>query len=119
MGDLISKLGRLAGTRNIAILLLGQTITRVRSDTGAFLHPTASGTAWESGLNCRMVLFQDWLFQSSDASSQPKHMQTVRFAGVLKTKGVTYDGAGRVAAFVIEKVTKSLRIEIVHHSKNR
>ena len=105
MGDLISKLGRLAVIRNIAFLLLGQTTTRVRSDTGAFLYPAISGTAWDSGISCRIVLFRDWLFQSNDASSRRDHIYTVRFAGMIKARGLTYEGTGRVAAFVIEKVT--------------
>ena len=114
MSDLISKLGKVAVTGNVAILLLGQTITRVRSDTGALLYPSISGTAWDAGIRSRIVLFRDWLFQSKHGSSQMEQKPGVRFARVSKTKGVAYEGVGKVAAFVIEMVTDMKSIEIMH-----
>ena len=104
IGDLISKLGRLAVTWNIAILLLGKTITRVHSDTGAVLCPAVSGTAWDSGISNRIVLFRDWLFLAQDTSSQPEHVPGARFAGITKAKGVAYNGFDRTVAFTIEQV---------------
>ena len=114
MSDLLSKLCRLAVTRNTAIILLGQTITRVRSDTGALLYPPISGTAWNGGITSRIVLFRDWLFQTKHGSSQMEHRSDVRFAGVVKNKGVAHEGVGKVAAFVIEKVIDIKTIEIKH-----
>ena len=32
-------------------------------------------------------------------------MPGVRFAGVMKAKGISYEGVGKVATFVIEKVS--------------
>lgn len=109
MADLISRLGRLAVTRNIAILLLGQTTTRIRSDTGAVLCPAISGTGWDGGINSRIVLYRDWLFLSKDSSSQAEHCPGVRFAGIMKAKGITYDDLGRTAAFTIEQVIGSMQ----------
>lgn len=106
MGDFISKIGRLAATRNIAILITNQTNTRIRSETGAMLHPAVSGTAWDSGIRTCVVLFRDWLFQPNDASSsQGNFVPGVRFAGVMRVKGVAYEGVGKVVAFGIEKVS--------------
>lgn len=106
MGDFISKIGRLAATRNIAVLITNQMNTRIRSDAGAMLHPAVSGTAWDSGIRNRIVLFRDWMFRSNDASSsQGDLVPGVRFAGVMKAKAISYDGVGRVVAFQIEKVS--------------
>lgn len=105
MGDFVSKIGRLAATKNIAILLTSQTTTRIRSETRAVLHPAISGTAWDTGIGTRIVLFRDWMFQRADAqSSQGEFMLGVRFAGVVKAKAIAYEGVGKVATFRIEEV---------------
>ncbi|KAL2052373.1 hypothetical protein ABVK25_007245 [Lepraria finkii] len=104
MGDFISKIGRHAATTNIAILLTGQTTTRIRSKTEAVLHPAISGTGWDSVLGTRVVLFRDWTFQITETpSSQGEYVPGVRFAGVVKAKGVSYEGVGKVVALRIEK----------------
>lgn len=106
MGDLISKIGRLAATKNVAILLTSQTTTRVRSETSAVLYPAISGTAWDTGISTRIVIFRDWMFQASEAvSSQGEYMPGVRIAGVIKAKGISYEGVGRVVLFTIKKVS--------------
>lgn len=105
MGDFLSKIGRLAATRNIAVLLTCQTTTRIRFETRAVLHPAISGTAWDTGINTQIILFRDWMFQTENAqSSQGSFMPGVRFAGVVKAKGVAYEGVGKVATFRIERV---------------
>lgn len=105
MGDFVSKLGKLATTNNIAVLFTCQTATRIRADTGATLNPTISGTAWDSGISARIVLFRDWFFQSTEAPANNwEYLPGVRFAGVLKASGVSYEGLGRIVSFTIEKV---------------
>lgn len=109
MGELVSKISRLAATKNIAVLLTSQTTTRIRSETGAVLHPAISGSAWDTGISARAVIFRDWMFQASEAaSSQGEYVPGVRFAGVVKANGVSYEGVGKVATFVIEKVSTLL-----------
>ncbi|KAL9134437.1 MAG: hypothetical protein Q9175_004379 [Cornicularia normoerica] len=104
MGDLISKINRLAAMKNIAVLLTSQTTTRIRSETGAMLHPAISGTAWDTGISTRIAIFRDWIFQASEpASSQGEYIPGVRFAGVMKAKGISYEGLGKVVMFVIGK----------------
>ena len=106
MGDLISKISRLAATKNVAILLTSQTTTRIGSETGAVLYPAFSGSAWDTGISTRIVIFRDWIFQASEAvSSQGEYMPGVRIAGVIKAKGISYEGVGRVVLFMIEKVS--------------
>jgi len=102
MANFISKISKLATTMNIAVLLISQSTTRVRAETGAVLRPTISGTAWESGIRNQVVLFQDWLF---NAKHMPQEQSTTRFAGVIKAKGVSYEGVGRLTAFSIATVS--------------
>lgn len=106
MGDFISKISRLAATRNIAILLTSQMTTKVRSETGALLHPAISGTAWDTSISTRIVIFRDWVFQATDTtSSQGEYVSGVRLVGVVRAKGVSYEGVGKVVMFTIEKAS--------------
>lgn len=105
MSDFVSKLGKLATTKNIAVLFTSQTATRIRADTGATLNPAISGTAWDSGISARIVIFRDWFFQSAEVPGKDlEYLPEVRFAGVLKASGVSYEGLGRRVSFTIEKV---------------
>ena len=111
MGDLISKISRLAATKNIAVLLTSQMTTRIRSETGAVLYPSISGTAWDTGISARIVIFRDWMFrESEDTSSQGECIPGVRCAGLLKAKGMAYEGVGKVVTFVIENVSFSYHL---------
>ena len=105
MGEFMSKIGRLAATSNIAILLTSQTTTRIKHETRAVLHPAISGNPWDSGIGAKLVLFRDWLFRGPETpSSRGKYVPGVRFAGIMKAKGVTYEGVGKVITFTIEEV---------------
>lgn len=109
MSDFISKLGMLAATQNIAILLTSQTTTRIRSETGAMIHSAISGTAWDAGISARIFLFRDWLFSSTKESRQGSFVPGVRFAGVSKAGGVSYEGLGQIVSYTIRKVCKDCR----------
>ena len=105
MGDFISKINRLAATSDIAILLTNQMTTRIHSETGAVMHRAISGTAWDSGVSTRIVLFRDWIFEAADTgSSQGEYVPGARLAGVMKAKGCSTEGVGKVVIFTIEKV---------------
>ena len=104
MSDFISKVGKLAATSNIAILLIGQTTTRVRVESDTVLHPALSGSAWENGVNARLVLFRDWLLKRNEGSSQGIYIPKARFAGIVKAAGVTHDGLSKVVPFIIKSV---------------
>lgn len=116
MSDFISKLGKLAVTKNIAIMLISQTITKVRSETGAVLHPAISGNAWDAGIGTRVVLFRDWISRPNAGSNTERSESGARFAGVIKAKGINYEGAGRLVPFTIEKVRQNvyLRKDFAH-----
>lgn len=104
MGDFINKVGKLAATRNIAILLVSQTTTRISADTGAVLHPAMASTAWDAAISTRIVLFRDWVFQTAEGPSKGEVIPGVRFMGVVKAGGISYGGLGKVTSFTIEEV---------------
>ena len=106
MGDIISKISRLATTWNIAILLTSQMTTRVTSEAGAVLQPAVSGTTWDTGISSRVIVFRDWIFRTTDAaSSQGEYVPGVRLAGVSKAKGVSCEGMTKTVMFTIEKAS--------------
>jgi hypothetical protein len=109
MGDFVSKLSKLAVTRNIAVLLTNQTTTKVRADTGALLRSAMHGASWDAGISTRIVLFRDWALRPGEGEGEGGHkMQAVRYAGVLKAQGAVYSdggGTGRVVAFAITDVS--------------
>lgn len=52
------------------------------------------------------------MFQASEvASSQGEYVPGIRFAGVVKAKGISYEGVGKVVTFVIEKVSSLNRYQ--------
>ena len=104
MSDFVSKIGKLAATKNIAILLTMQTTTRVRAEAEACLYPAITGTAWDNGIHARIALFRDWLLKSGTSSSQGSYESGSRCAAVVKAGGVSSEGFGRAIPFRIRKV---------------
>lgn len=112
MNDLISKLGKMAALHNLAILITSQTVTRMRSGGGAILLPAMVGVDWESGLSTILVLFRDWLSAEQKVNEEDRDkLKRVRFAGIVKSGGVTAADEGRfglvVVPFTIEPVSAS------------
>ena len=104
MSDFISKIVRLAATGNIAVLLISQTTTRIRTESDTILHPAISGTAWDTGVHTRLVLFRDWLLERNSRSSQGQYIPKARFAGVIKVAGIAYDTISKAIPFTIKQV---------------
>ncbi|KAI4163275.1 MAG: hypothetical protein LQ342_003010 [Letrouitia transgressa] len=104
MGDLISRLGKLAATKSLAIFLTSQTTTKFKTDTGAILYPGTTGTAWDSGVHCRIVLFQDWSPSTGNFRAEGDAIPSFRFAGLIKNGSLSYEGLGKIVPFRIEKV---------------
>lgn len=111
MGDFVSKLSKLAVTRNLAVLLTNQTTTKVRAETGAVLRSATHGASWDAGVLSRIVLFRDWALRPGDGDGEGVHrLQAVRYARVLKAGGTVYsdgEGVGKVVAFAITDVSGS------------
>ncbi|KAI9877248.1 MAG: hypothetical protein M1830_004429 [Pleopsidium flavum] len=108
MGDFVSKLGKLAVTRNIAVLLTSQTTTKVRVETAAVLHPAVSGAAWDGGIASRIVLFRDWPPQQEGSQEEEVNKtKGVRYAGVLKAGGIAHNNSGAVGKVIAFTITRT------------
>ncbi|KAL8756144.1 MAG: hypothetical protein Q9184_004586 [Pyrenodesmia sp. 2 TL-2023] len=105
MGDLISAIAKLAATRNMAVIITSQTTTKLKLETAAALQPAMVGTAWDNGINCRILLFRDWQINNDAESSQP-HGETssdLRVAAVTKVGGGSVEAFGQGVPFVVEQ----------------
>jgi hypothetical protein len=109
INELISTLTRVAALHDIALLVLCQTITRIRAGSRALLVPAISGAEWDNGISTRMVLFRDWVpGQGKSTSADTARLQRARFAGVLKANGVILaneGGVSNVVPFTVERVS--------------
>ncbi|KAI9865227.1 MAG: hypothetical protein M1813_002547 [Trichoglossum hirsutum] len=120
IGDFISRIGRLAVVKDIAILLISQIKTKVQMGAGAVLLPSISSSVWDANVANQIVLFRDDPPSRShggddDGEEKKKKKEEeeeevpspgeIRFAGVLKSRGVVHsEGAlGKVVPFVIEE----------------
>lgn len=73
--ELATHLARLAA-RNIAVLAVNQTHTKIKGQPRATLHPVVAGGAWETNVQTRIVLYRD--------------LPDARFAEVTKRSGKTF-----------------------------
>ncbi|MCJ1397256.1 hypothetical protein MMC11_000448 [Xylographa trunciseda] len=102
MSDFLARLAKLAAMKNIAILLISQTTTKVKTEYGAVLRPALSTRAWDAGIHNRIVLFRDWE-ATHDQQGRENRTKAIRFAGVVKIANVAYEGLGKVVSFTIEQ----------------
>lgn len=111
INELISTLTRVAALHDIALLVLCQTITRIRAGSRALLVPAITGAEWDNGVSTRMVLFRDWVpGQGKLSNADAARLQKARFAGILKANGVILadeGGVGNVVPFTVERVSQS------------
>ena len=118
MGDLISKIGRMAALHDIAVLLTCQTTTRLRSGIGlgALLLPAMSGVEWGNGIATQLVLFRDWSPNDAVNLGEGKERwERLRYAGVIKVNGVLTAEEGRIdraVPFSVEKVRERTSFDI-------
>jgi hypothetical protein len=89
-GDFMSHLGKLAATKNMAILVTLQTSMKARTGGRAILTPAISSATWDKGVLNRVVLFRDWwTLRNQEADQACMKSTRVRFAGVLKARGIS------------------------------
>ena len=103
MSDFLSRLCKLAAMKNIAVLLISQSTTKIRSESGAVLRPALSTRAWDAGISNRVVIFRDWEV-IQDHQHREKQRKAIRYAGVQKLANITHEGLGKVVSFTIEQV---------------
>lgn len=99
---IMTNLQKLAATRDVAIVILTQSATRMQAERGATLTPALNARAWDQGIATRLVLFRDWMFRDGVAVG-------FHFAGIQKLNGKSHqDGLGDVFPFRIEEVRTAL-----------
>lgn len=89
--ELATHLSRLAA-RNIAVLAINQTHTKIKGQPRATLHPYLAGGGWESSVQTRMVMYRD--------------LPDARFVEVTKR-------GGRILPVRTAELIASCRIELV------
>ncbi|KAL8999945.1 MAG: hypothetical protein Q9169_001351 [Polycauliona sp. 2 TL-2023] len=116
MTDLVAAIAKLGATRNMAIMLISQTTTKMRLGNTAFLQPALSGTAWDSGINSRILLYRDWQLQTDDESKEARTAAATdpRFAAVTKVGAVALEGFGEIVSFTIDGVCDSYNSHSIH-----
>lgn len=78
MANLTHRLGRLAAMHNLAVVVVNQSMTRVRRDLGyAVLEPTIASPTWNEGIESQILLFRD----AYKHASQP--IRSIRLASVV------------------------------------
>jgi hypothetical protein len=98
---IVNLLQKLAATRNLAVVVLSQCVTKMRPGAGAVLVPAVSTAAWEQGLGSRLVLFRDWGWDEGEGNT----ITDVRLAEVVKVEGVSVaEGQRRLFGFSIGNV---------------
>ncbi|KAK0102950.1 hypothetical protein ONS95_000856 [Cadophora gregata] len=106
---LISSLSKLATTRNIAIVVTSQCVTKMRPGAGAVLVPAVNATAWEQGLGCRVELMRDWGWEDEEGGM----VDGVRLVRVLKAEGVAVGGTKLVGFAIRDTGLHSLSLPLI------
>lgn len=106
--DFASHMSRLAGLRNVAVVLLSQTVTRVKSQHGAILRPALSSKGWDDSIATRIVLFRDWTDgPTSHVASTSTSTKDDRFFGILKLSGVLFNDVEHIGTWTVAEVGSS------------
>ena len=109
--DLSQRLQKLAAVHDMAVLILNQTATRLRHDTGVMLQSALSSQAFENRVKNRVVVYHDWFdgvgTVANWTSHGEEHTSTLGGAIVMKANGLRYRYAGRPIVFVISTVIDS------------
>ncbi|RHZ50802.1 uncharacterized protein CDV56_106339 [Aspergillus thermomutatus] len=83
--ELANQLMKLAASRQLAVLLVNQTHTKIKGQPRATLGPLLAGGAWENSVYTRIVLYRD--LPAVDDEESEMASRSVRYAEVLKKDG--------------------------------
>jgi hypothetical protein len=105
--DMVNQLVKLAASRQLAVVLLNQTHTKIRGQPRATLYPALSGGSWENCIYTRVVLYRDWPPEGADESQDQHSLKHVRFAEVMKRGGkvLSVRTEENIIPFLIESVS--------------
>lgn len=90
--DMANRMMKLATSRQISIVLLNQTHTKIKGQPRPTLYPALAGGSWENCIHTRIVLYRDWAPSPStsiaeDQKENRKLMSKVRYAEIMKKAG--------------------------------
>ncbi|TDZ47189.1 DNA repair protein rhp55 [Colletotrichum trifolii] len=93
---IVSALGKLAATKNCAVVVLTQCATKMQSERGPTLIPSINAGVWEQGISTRLLLFRDWVWRDGSPL-------TACIASVQKLDGKAGpDTVHNASAFTVE-----------------
>ncbi|RLL98447.1 hypothetical protein CFD26_104872 [Aspergillus turcosus] len=103
--ELANQLMKLAASRQLAVLLINQTHTKIKGLPRATLSPLLAGGAWENSMHTRIVLYRD--FPAVDDEESELASRSVRYAEVLKRDGkaLTVRSDESIVPFTIDSVS--------------
>jgi hypothetical protein len=96
---IVSSLQKLAATRDLAVVILTHSATKMQAERGATLIPAINASVWEQGMSTKLVLFRDWLQDASETRG-------VHFVAIQKANGKGVDALIDSAyAFKVDEVS--------------
>jgi hypothetical protein len=81
---IVSSLQKLAATRDLAVVILTQSATKMQAERGATLIPAINASVWEQAMSTKLVLFRDWLRDASETRG-------LHFVAIQKMNGKGVD----------------------------
>ncbi|KAF8457787.1 P-loop containing nucleoside triphosphate hydrolase protein [Terfezia claveryi] len=89
MVDLVEGLGKVAGMRDIVVLVLNQLTTRIIRGAGAYLQPAVANPSWTNAFTNRLLIFRHHV--PADTLEFPQTATSIRYISILKAGGVGYE----------------------------
>lgn len=91
---LLTALGKIAASHNVAVLINSYVSTRMRSAGGALLVATHGSKDWDQNLSSRLVFFRDFpprhvSQQHGKSKERDEALRHLRFAGIVKAHGMS------------------------------
>ncbi|OCT50835.1 hypothetical protein CLCR_08547 [Cladophialophora carrionii] len=84
MENLATAMSKMAAIRNIAIVVLTNATTNLKSSNRATLKPALSSQAWESAVYTRIMLYRDFVDEAQLAEAQEARSLGLRYAEVQR-----------------------------------
>ncbi|KIW66316.1 hypothetical protein PV04_05653 [Phialophora macrospora] len=82
--NLAAAMSKMAAIRNIAVVVLTNAITSLKSSNRATLKPALSSQAWESAVYTRIMLYRDFVGEAQLAEAHDAQSLGLRYAEVQR-----------------------------------
>ena len=109
--EISQRLQKLAVVHDMAVLIINQTATRLRHETGVLLQSALSSQVFENCVKNRVVTYRDWFDgvqrDLNGVGNGQEETSAYNGAMVMKVNGLRYRTLGRRVVFEIHKVIES------------